>query len=190
MSHLDSCLFWTSFILSKVPFRLWRAGYAPADRQTSWGVLHPHWPSTQLGVYSTTLVQSLYISCYLSDNKPVLSYLLSRLLPQDNYFIWTTFHSDNCLIRSNVIQASSIRTSVSFGLQYHSDNCHLDSSLSDFSLIRTIVFGLQGFSHQAFGLHSVNPTSRSWWIPWELKRPNQNSRIFYKYVSAQAHWTK
>jgi hypothetical protein len=36
-----------------------------------------------VGVYSTTLVQYLYISCYLSDNKPVLSYLLSRLLPQN-----------------------------------------------------------------------------------------------------------
>jgi hypothetical protein len=35
-----------------------------------------------VGVYSTILVQYLYISCYLSDNKPVLSYLLSRLLPQ------------------------------------------------------------------------------------------------------------
>jgi hypothetical protein len=45
------------------------------------GVLHPYWPSNQLGVYSTTLVQYLYISCYLSDNEPVLSYLLSRLLP-------------------------------------------------------------------------------------------------------------
>jgi hypothetical protein len=37
-------------------------------------------------VYSTTLVQYLHISCYLSDNKPVLSYLLSRLLPQDCFF--------------------------------------------------------------------------------------------------------
>jgi hypothetical protein len=35
-----------------------------------------------VGVYSTTLVQYLYISCYLSDNKPVLSYLLSCLLQQ------------------------------------------------------------------------------------------------------------
>ncbi len=34
-----------------------------------------------VGVYSTTLVQYLYISCFLSDNKPVLSYLLLRLLP-------------------------------------------------------------------------------------------------------------
>jgi hypothetical protein len=35
-----------------------------------------------VGVNSTTLVQYLYISCYLSDNKPVLSYLLLCLLPQ------------------------------------------------------------------------------------------------------------
>ncbi len=35
-----------------------------------------------VGMYSTSFVQYLYISCYLSDNKPVLSYLLSRLLPQ------------------------------------------------------------------------------------------------------------
>ncbi len=67
---------------SLLKINLWRAGYAPAYRQTSWGVLHPFRPSTQLGVYSSTLVQSLYISCCLSDNKPVLSYLLSRLLPQ------------------------------------------------------------------------------------------------------------
>ncbi len=53
----------------------------PCWPSTSWGVLHPYRPSTQLGVYSTTIVQSLYISCYLSDNKPVLSYLSSRLLP-------------------------------------------------------------------------------------------------------------
>jgi hypothetical protein len=33
-------------------------------------------------LYSITLVQYLYISCYLSDNKPVLSYLLWCLLPQ------------------------------------------------------------------------------------------------------------
>jgi hypothetical protein len=37
-----------------------------------------------VGVYSTTFVQYLYISCYLSDNKPVLSYLSSCLLPQYN----------------------------------------------------------------------------------------------------------
>ncbi len=35
-----------------------------------------------VGVYSTTLVQYLYISCCLSDNKPVLSYLLLCLLLQ------------------------------------------------------------------------------------------------------------
>jgi hypothetical protein len=48
---------------------LWIPGYTPTDRLTSWG-------------YSITLVQYLYISCYLSVNKPVLSYLSSRLLPQ------------------------------------------------------------------------------------------------------------
>jgi hypothetical protein len=48
---------------------LWRAIYTPSDRQTS-------------RVYSTTLVQCLYISCYLSSNKPVLLYPLLRLLPQ------------------------------------------------------------------------------------------------------------
>jgi hypothetical protein len=41
----------------------------PGDRLTIW-------------VYSTTFVQYLYISCYLSENKPVLSYLLMCLLPQ------------------------------------------------------------------------------------------------------------
>ncbi len=53
---------------------LWRAAYTPADRLTRW-------------VYSITLVQYLYISCYLSVNKPVLSYLLSRLLPQVNLYL-------------------------------------------------------------------------------------------------------
>ncbi len=48
---------------------LWTSAYTPTDRLTSW-------------VYSTTLVQYLSISCYLSDNKPVLSYLLLCLLPQ------------------------------------------------------------------------------------------------------------
>jgi hypothetical protein len=50
----------------------WRAGYTPGDRLISW-------------VNSTTFVQYLYISSYLSDNKPVLSYLLLRLLPQDHF---------------------------------------------------------------------------------------------------------
>jgi hypothetical protein len=46
---------------------LWRASYIPGDRLTSW-------------VYSTACVQYLYISCYLSGNKLVLSYLLLCLL--------------------------------------------------------------------------------------------------------------
>jgi hypothetical protein len=50
-----------------------RAGYIPGDRLTSW-------------VYSTTCIQYLYISCYLSDNKPVLSYLLLCLLLQSPSF--------------------------------------------------------------------------------------------------------
>jgi hypothetical protein len=53
---------------------VWRAGYTPADRLTSW-------------VYSITLVQYLYMSCYISVNKPVLSYLLSRLLPHLPLFL-------------------------------------------------------------------------------------------------------
>jgi hypothetical protein len=47
--------------------------------------LHPCWPSNQSGCtppHCTVHVHCLYISCYLSVNKPVLSYLLSRLLPQ------------------------------------------------------------------------------------------------------------
>jgi hypothetical protein len=39
------------------------------DGQTSW-------------VYPSIPLQSLYISCYVTDNKLVLSYLLLRLLPQ------------------------------------------------------------------------------------------------------------
>jgi hypothetical protein len=65
---------------------LWTPVYTPTDRLTSW-------------VYFTTFVQYLYISCYLSDNKPVLSYLLLRLLPQwspveslQSHFIFTMSH--------------------------------------------------------------------------------------------------
>jgi hypothetical protein len=50
-------------------FYLAENGYAPGDCLTSW-------------VYSTTFVQYLYASCYLPENKPVLSYLLLHLLPQ------------------------------------------------------------------------------------------------------------
>ncbi len=47
---------------------MWRAGYIPGDRLTSW-------------VCSTNCAQYLYISCYLSDIKPVVSYLSLCLLP-------------------------------------------------------------------------------------------------------------
>ncbi len=43
--------------------------YTPGDSQTSWG-------------YSTNPVLHLYISSYVTVNKPVLSYLLLCLLPQ------------------------------------------------------------------------------------------------------------
>ncbi len=53
---------------------------------TYW-LIYGHLPTSLLtvlpvGMYSTTLVQYLYISGYLPDNKPVLSYLLLCLLPQ------------------------------------------------------------------------------------------------------------
>ncbi len=46
-----------------------------------------------LWVYSTNPVLHLYISCYVTVNKPVLSYLSLCLLPQDDIFryqIWCT----------------------------------------------------------------------------------------------------
>ncbi len=66
---------------------LWRAAYALGDSQTSLA-------------YSSNPVQYLYISCYVTANKPVLSYLLLRLLPQfDNSKISLIFRSDiNILI--------------------------------------------------------------------------------------------
>jgi hypothetical protein len=65
---------WTSYLFSfqlrpELGGALLRAGYTPGDHLTSW-------------MYFTTFVQYLYRSCYLSDNKPVLLYLLLRLLPQ------------------------------------------------------------------------------------------------------------
>jgi hypothetical protein len=48
---------------------LWRAAYAPGDGQTSLA-------------YPSNPVQYLYINCYVTANKPVLSYLLLHLLTQ------------------------------------------------------------------------------------------------------------
>jgi hypothetical protein len=50
--------------------KLWTPAYTPGDAQTSW-------------VYSSNPVLHLYISCYVTVNKPVLSYLLLCLLPQN-----------------------------------------------------------------------------------------------------------
>ncbi len=63
---------------------MWTPAYTPGDGQTSW-------------VYSTNPVLHLYRSCYVTVNKPVLSYLLLCLLPQRCVFkltfyicTWTT----------------------------------------------------------------------------------------------------
>ncbi len=56
-----------------------------------------------VGVYSTTLVQYLYISCYLLDNKPVLSYLFSRLLPQ----WWPRSGCTLCIVHCTVVHSHS-----------------------------------------------------------------------------------
>jgi hypothetical protein len=48
---------------------LWTPPYTPGDGQTSL-------------MYSNNPVLHLYINCYVTVNKPVLSYLLLRLLPQ------------------------------------------------------------------------------------------------------------
>jgi hypothetical protein len=47
---------------------VWTSAYTPGDGQTSW-------------VYSSNPVLHLYISCYVTVNKLVLSYLLLCLLP-------------------------------------------------------------------------------------------------------------
>ncbi len=43
-----------------------------------------------VGVYSITLVQYLYMSCYLSDNKPVLSHLLFPYFHSVYFFVFGT----------------------------------------------------------------------------------------------------
>jgi hypothetical protein len=55
---------------------LWTPAYNPGRQADQSGVLQQHW---------IVHVQCLYISCYVTVNKPVLSYLLSRLLPQHCY---------------------------------------------------------------------------------------------------------
>ncbi len=52
-------------------------------------------------MYSTTLVQYLYIRCYLSDNKPVLSYLLLRLLQQ----WWPRSGCTLCIVHCTVVHS-------------------------------------------------------------------------------------
>jgi hypothetical protein len=69
---------WTSDLFSSQPRP--ELGGSPVDT-----CLHPWLAVRQLGVLQqhwTVHVQCLYISCYVTVNKPVLSYLLSHLLPQ------------------------------------------------------------------------------------------------------------
>ncbi len=53
---------------------LWTSAYTIGDSQTS-------------GVYFNNPVLHLYISCYVTVNKLVLSYLLLRLLPHSDILI-------------------------------------------------------------------------------------------------------
>ncbi len=59
---------WTSSLGQSSGGALRRAAYAPGDGQTNLE-------------YSSNPVQFLYIRCYVIANKPVLSYLLLRILP-------------------------------------------------------------------------------------------------------------
>jgi hypothetical protein len=63
---------------------------------------HPWWPSNQLGVLHHLLYSRyLYISCYLSDNKPGLSYLLLCLLPQ----WWPRSGCTLCIVHCNFVHS-------------------------------------------------------------------------------------
>jgi hypothetical protein len=55
-----------AFLSQNSMYSLWTPAYTPTDHLTSW-------------VYSTTFVQYMYISCYLSDNKPVLFRVVAEL---------------------------------------------------------------------------------------------------------------
>jgi hypothetical protein len=79
---------------------LWTPAYIPDDCPASW-------------MYSTTYVQYLFISCYLSDNKPVLSYLLLHLLPQYLYFKETMNHK----LRVKSYKLKAMRYEPSYKLQ-------------------------------------------------------------------------
>ncbi len=59
---------------------MWKASYAPGDGQTS-------------RAYPFNPVQYLDVSCYVTANKQVLSYLLLRLLPQFEFYLILFFIS-------------------------------------------------------------------------------------------------
>ncbi len=65
---------------------LWTPAYTPGWRSDQSGVLQQHW---------TVHVQCLYISCYVTVNKPVLSYLLGKLLPPFSAQVRSNFETFN-----------------------------------------------------------------------------------------------
>jgi hypothetical protein len=97
----------------RVPFKFFRVvcghlGYTPGDGQTSW-------------VYSNNPVLHLYISCYVTVNKPVLSYLSLRLLPQFKqkvYFLFAqlngSFSNRLSFAKQNIFQDVSLFVSGFF----------------------------------------------------------------------------
>ncbi len=80
--------------------------------------LHPWLTVKPVGVYCITLVQSLYISCYVFSNKLVLSYLSLCLLPHHIIFYeektskafmfssWIFFSSNNASPEKRNVQRS------------------------------------------------------------------------------------
>jgi hypothetical protein len=61
--------YFNGLLWPRITFNVWTPAYTPGDGQTS-------------RLYSNNPVLHLYISCYVTVNKPVLSYLSLRLLPQ------------------------------------------------------------------------------------------------------------
>ncbi len=61
----------------------------------------------------------MYISCYLSDNKPVLSYLLLRLLPQWLYPLYCTLYC--CTLTTHTYTSAAIGANHSLSSALVSD---------------------------------------------------------------------
>ncbi len=87
------------------PSHLWYNGrffkvYTVGNPATVESWLHPWWPSNQLGVLHHLCTVPIYtVSCYSSDNKRVLSYLLLCLLPQ----WWPRSGCTLCIVHCTVV---------------------------------------------------------------------------------------